>query len=74
MLVNRVGDFALLLAIFSIYYIFNSLDYDVIFTLTPLILDYHIILSTFELKALDLISILLFIGAMGKSAQIGLHT
>jgi len=74
MLVNRIGDFALLLAIFSIYYIFNSLDYDVVFTLTPLMLNYHFILGNFELKALDLISLLLFIGAMGKSAQIGLHT
>jgi len=74
MLVNRIGDFALLLAIFSIYYIFNSLDYDVVFTLVPLVINYKFILGGFHLPVLDFICILLFIGAMGKSAQLGLHT
>ena len=39
MLVNRVGDFSLLLAIFAIYFVFNSLDYDTVFSLTPLMLS-----------------------------------
>jgi proton-translocating NADH-quinone oxidoreductase chain L len=74
MLVNRVGDFAILLAIFSIYFVFNTLDYDIIFTLVPLILNYSILIGVLKLPLLDVICILLFIGAMGKSAQLGLHT
>lgn len=74
MLLNRIGDFALLLAIFSIYTVFESLDYDVVFSSTPLILETFITFGIFELPAIDVICILLFIGAMGKSAQLGLHT
>lgn len=74
MLVNRVGDFALLLAIFAIYFVFNSLDYDTVFSLVPLMLDHQILIGSFEVPAIDLICVLLFVGAMGKSAQLGLHT
>jgi proton-translocating NADH-quinone oxidoreductase chain L len=74
MLVNRVGDFALLLALFAIYFVFNSLDYDVVFSLVPLMVDSKIMVSGFDLPAIDTICLLLFIGAMGKSAQLGLHT
>ena len=74
MLINRVGDFALLLAIFTIYFVFNSLNYDVVFTLTPFFDNFRIILGMFEIPVIDLICIFLFIGAMGKSAQLGLHT
>jgi proton-translocating NADH-quinone oxidoreductase chain L len=74
MLVNRVGDFFILFALFSIYVVFNSLDYDVIFSLVPLMLNYKFIFIIFEIPALDFICILLFLGAMGKSAQLGLHT
>ena len=48
MLVNRVGDFALLLAIFTIYCIFNTLDYDIVFTLVPLFVDYNIVIGTLQ--------------------------
>jgi len=74
MLVNRVGDFALLLAIFSIYFVFNTLDYDAVFGLVPLILEHKIVVGGTVLPVVDIICILLFIGAMGKSAQLGLHT
>ena len=74
MLVNRIGDFALLLAIFAIYFVFNSLDYDTVFSLVPLMLDYKILVGSISIPAIDMICILLFIGAMGKSAQMGLHT
>lgn len=74
MLVNRIGDFALLLAIFTIYFVYNSLDYDVVFTLVPLFLEYKVILGNTQIPVTDLICLLLFIGAMGKSAQLGLHT
>jgi len=74
MLVNRIGDFFILLAMFSIYYVFNSLDYDTVFSLVPLMTEYQIILGGINIPAIDLICILLFLGAMGKSAQLGLHT
>lgn len=74
MLVNRIGDFALLLALFAIYFVFNSLDYDVVFSLVPLMLDSKIVVGTLEWSSIDTICVLLFIGAMGKSAQLGLHT
>lgn len=74
MLINRIGDFALLLAMFSIYCNFNSLNYDSIFALTPFTTNNQIILGIFKMPALDMISILLFLGAMGKSAQLGFHT
>jgi len=74
MLVNRIGDFALLLAIFTIYFIFNTLDYDIIFCLVPLAIKYQIWVGGFTFSIIDTICILLFIGCMGKSAQLGLHT
>lgn len=74
MLMNRVGDFALLLALFSIYFTCNSLDYDIVFTLAPLISKFSILIANLQIPVLDLICFLLFVGAMGKSAQLGLHT
>ncbi len=74
MLVNRVGDFFLLLGMFTIYVVFNSLDYDVVFSLVPLAIDQKIIIGTYQISVIDLICVFLFLGAMGKSAQLGLHT
>ena len=74
MLVNRIGDFFLLLGIFTIYIVFNSLDYDVVFSLVPLALDQKLIIGIYQINVIDLICMLLFLGAMGKSAQLGLHT
>jgi NADH-quinone oxidoreductase subunit L len=74
MLINRIGDFALLLAIFSIYFIYNSLDYDIVFSLAPLAYDSVLVLGNFRIHSIDIICFLLFLGAMGKSAQLGLHT
>jgi proton-translocating NADH-quinone oxidoreductase chain L len=74
MLVNRVGDFFLLLALFTIYFVFNSLDYDVVFGLVPLVTDSKILAGNIEIPVLDAICFLLFLGAMGKSAQLGFHT
>jgi NADH:ubiquinone oxidoreductase subunit 5 (subunit L)/multisubunit Na+/H+ antiporter MnhA subunit len=74
MLVNRVGDFFILLAMFLIFFLFNSLDYEIVFSLIPLLkLTYFTILD-FQFSLIDLICLFLFFGAMGKSAQLGLHT
>lgn len=74
MLVNRVGDFFILLAFFFIYLTCNSLDYDIVFTLISYLAKYKIILCGYELFVVDLIALFLVLGAMGKSAQVGLHT
>lgn len=74
MLVNRVGDFAMLLAIFTIFFVFNSLNYDVIFSQAPFAINYKILIGGYHFVVIDVICLLLFIGAMGKSAQLGLHT
>jgi NADH-ubiquinone oxidoreductase chain 5 len=74
MLVNRIGDFFLLLGIMTIYFVFHSVDYQVVFQLVPSMIGYKVYFSVFSLEAIDLICIFLFLGAMGKSAQLGLHT
>jgi len=57
-----------------IFYVFKSLDFNVVFPLAPFMLDSTIVYLNYEIPVLTIICILLFIGAMGKSAQIGLHT
>jgi NADH-ubiquinone oxidoreductase chain 5 len=74
MIVNRVGDFGLALGIFSIYITFNSVEYSTVFALVPLFEGDVLNFLGFEFHLLTLIGILLFIGAVGKSAQLGLHT
>ncbi len=73
-LVNRVGDFGFALGIFLIFYLFGTVNYSEVFSQIPNIIDKKLIFLGFEVNAIDLICILLFIGAMGKSAQIFLHT
>lgn len=74
MLINRLGDFFLLLAIFTILFICDSLDFDVVFSLVTLMKEYSIIMGSFNMSIVDIICIFLFLGAVGKSAQLGLHT
>lgn len=74
MLLNRIGDFFLLLAIFTIYYIFDTLDYAVVFSTASLFVGTKISFGSYTVSAIDFICLCLFLGAMGKSAQIGLHT
>lgn len=73
-IVNRVGDFGLALGLMATYVLFGSIEFDYIFEQAPNVA--HDVLSFFghEFHALTLIGLLLFIGAMGKSAQLGLHT
>ena len=73
-IVNRVGDFGLALGIFLIFYLFGTVNYNEVFLLIPETLDHNIYFLGINLKSIDLICILLFIGAMGKSAQFLLHT
>ncbi len=72
--VNRVGDFGFALGIFLIFYLFGTVNYSEVFEQIPTITDKNLIFLGIEINAIDLICLLLFIGAMGKSAQIFLHT
>lgn len=73
MLVNRVGDLGLMLSFAVIYFVFNSLDFGVIFGLAPAFVGEQINILGFSFDVLSLITALIFIGAVGKSAQFGLH-
>tara|TARA_B100001121_G_scaffold234893_1_gene208376 strand:- start:579 stop:2480 length:1902 start_codon:yes stop_codon:yes gene_type:complete len=72
--VNRVGDFGFALGIFLIFYLFDTVNYNEVFEQIPSVLDKDLTFLGFKTNAVDLICLLLFIGAMGKSAQILLHT
>jgi NADH-quinone oxidoreductase subunit L len=72
--VNRVGDFGFALGIFLIFYLFGTVNYDEVFKQIPNIIDQKLNFLGIDVNAVDLICLLLFIGAMGKSAQILLHT
>jgi NADH-quinone oxidoreductase subunit L len=73
-LVNRVGDFGFLLGIAAVLMYFNSLDYQQVFKAVPQLQDATIqILPGTAWSVITVICILLFIGAMGKSAQVPLH-
>ncbi len=73
-LVNRVGDFGFALGIFLIFYLFGTVNYEEVFQQIPTIINQKLIFLGIEVNSIDLICLLLFIGAMGKSAQIILHT
>ncbi len=73
-LVNRVGDFGFLLGIAAILAYFGSLDYADVFAAAPLMADITIqVFPGHDWSLLTVICLLLFIGAMGKSAQVPLH-
>ena len=61
---NRVGDWGFSIGLFAIFWVFGNLDYTTVFSLTPFV----------DEGLITIISICLLIAAMGKSAQIGLHT
>ena len=73
-LVNRVGDFGLALGIFLIFFYFGTVNFDTVFEQIPQLDSTSIKFLGVTLNSVDLICLLLFIGAMGKSAQIFLHT
>jgi len=73
-IVNRVGDFGYALGIAGVFYIFGSIEFDVIFNNAENFKDHNIIFLGLSFSTIDLLCFLLFVGAMGKSAQLGLHT
>lgn len=74
LLVNRVGDFMFSLALLTTFYVFKSLDFNIIFASVPLFSNVYFTIYNIELHSITLVAILLLLGAVGKSAQLGLHT
>ncbi len=72
--VNRVGDFGFVLGILAVFVLFDSVHLDTIFAAAPGKSEAVINVFGGEFHALTVICLLLFLGAMGKSAQLGLHT
>ncbi len=73
-IVNRVGDFGFALGVFGVYYVFGTLDFERVFAAAPMFAGKSFIFAGHSADILTTLCILLFIGAMGKSAQLGLHT
>lgn len=73
-LVNRVGDFSFALGIFAVFMLFQTVELDTIFAAAEGKKDATFVIFGAEVHALTACCLLLFVGAMGKSAQLGLHT
>lgn len=74
MILNRIGDFGLLIGIMLIFINYKSIDYATVAILTPFFKNTTVNFLNMEIHLLSAIGIFLFIGAIGKSAQLGLHT
>ena len=72
--VNRVGDFGFALGIFGCFFVFGSVDFDTIFGAAPGMAGKPMQFLSWEFDTLTVLCLLLFMGAMGKSAQFLLHT
>ena len=72
--VNRVGDFGFSLGIFGVFFVFNSVDYETIFANAPGVVGTTLHFLSWDFDTLTVLCVLLFMGAMGKSAQFLLHT
>ena len=72
--VNRVGDFGFALGIFGCFFVFGSVDFDTIFGAAPGMAGKPMHFLSWEFDTLTVLCLLLFMGAMGKSAQFLLHT
>lgn len=76
MILNRIGDFGLVIGILSIFTVYRSVDYCTVFALTPLIKfnEFKISFLGVGCDLLTIVCLFMFVGAVGKSAQLGLHT
>ena len=74
-IVNRFGDFGIYFSLLIMFFFFKSFDFGVVFNLVRFLdVQPEISFLGFQLQRVDLIVIFLFLGAIGKSAQLGLHT
>jgi NADH-quinone oxidoreductase subunit L len=73
-IVNRIGDFGFALGIFGTFLLFQSVSFTDVFAAVPGKANATLHFLNWDFHALTVLCLLLFIGAMGKSAQLGLHT
>jgi NADH:ubiquinone oxidoreductase subunit 5 (subunit L)/multisubunit Na+/H+ antiporter MnhA subunit len=74
-IVNRFGDFGIYFSLLVIFFFFKSFDFGVVFNLVQFLdIQSPVVFLGYSLAKVDLIVIFLFLGAIGKSAQLGLHT
>jgi len=73
-IVNRIGDFGFILGIFGIFWMFGTLDFDAVFAAAPAMAGKTFAFAGYQVGILNALCLLLFVGAMGKSAQLFLHT
>jgi NADH-ubiquinone oxidoreductase chain 5 len=74
-IVNKIGDFGILVAILAIYDVFGNLDFLYVFELSlSKFNDFYIFFDILKINKITFITLMLFLGAIGKSAQLGLHT
>ena len=74
MVLNRIGDFGLVLGILIIFVEFKAVDYATVFAVTTIFTNKFFNFLNFDFDLISIICFFLFIGAVGKSAQLGLHT
>jgi NADH-ubiquinone oxidoreductase chain 5 len=74
MIINRIGDFCLVIGILLMYVTFKAVDYATVASLCPYFKTQTVNFLNVDFNLLSLICVFLFLGAMGKSAQLGLHT
>jgi NADH-quinone oxidoreductase subunit L len=73
MIINRIGDVGLALAMFVCFDTFKTIEFAPMFAQVPSVLDAQFFVFGTAFNSITFISILLFSGAVGKSAQLGLH-
>lgn len=74
-IVNRFGDFGIYFALLLMFFFFRSFDFGVVFNMSDLVYNSNpLTVFSMKLNKLDLVAFFLFLGAVGKSAQLGLHT
>jgi len=74
MVVNRVSDLFFTIGILLVFYTFQSVEFSTVFGLAPFFINTTIVICGYAVSPIAVITLMLFLGAMGKSAQIGLHT
>jgi NADH-quinone oxidoreductase subunit L len=74
MILNRIGDFGLVIGILLLFVECRAVDYATVFAVTPIFTNKVCTFLSFDFDLISTICFFLFIGAIGKSAQLGLHT
>ena len=74
MILNRIGDFGLVIGILIVFVEYKAVDYATVFAITPIFTGKVYNFLSFDFHLISIICFFLFIGAIGKSAQLGLHT